>query len=215
MSFNCPLCLSSSTNFYHKEENGHRREYFHCNICSLVFANPNNTLLETTEKSRYENHKNSDATDGYLNFLRTLIDPMKKYILKEQKGLDFGSGPFPMLVNTLKSEGFNIEGYDPYFANFKNLLNSTYDYIFCCEVCEHFNNPSKSFKLLSSLLKPNGVLGLKTSLLTDSIDFSNWYYKKDDTHISFYSEISMSYIAKTYNLKIISMDKTVIILQKI
>ena len=215
MHFNCPLCESRETEFFHQEINGHKRQYFKCNNCDLVFANPNNLLLNNEEKSRYENHNNSNASDGYLNFLRTLIDPMKKYILEGHQGLDFGSGPYPMLVNTLKSEGFQIEGFDPYFANFKKLLESQYDYIFCCEVSEHFNSPKESFKLLSNLLKKGGFLGVKTSLLNSSIDFSNWYYKKDDTHISFYSEISMAYIAKVNSLKLLSLSDTVIIFQKI
>lgn len=215
MDSSCPLCNQANTFEFHNESKGHRRRFFKCNCCKLVFADPNQLLNSNIEKSRYENHKNSEKTDGYIKFLETLINPMKKYITREHRGLDFGSGPYPMLVETLKNESFQIEGFDPYFANDEKLLKAKYDYVFCCEVSEHFNFPLKSFMQLFDLVNQGGVIGLKTTLLADSIDFSTWYYKSDDTHVSFYSRESMEWIATNFNLKILEMDETVIILRKL
>ena len=210
----CPLCESESTNRYFKEENGHQRNFIRCDVCDLIFADPKNLLNMEVEKSRYESHNNSDRSKGYEDFLRTLIDPVKKYISKESKGLDFGSGPYPMLVELFKEDGYQIEAYDPFFNPENTLLNKTYDFVTSCEVVEHFNRPVESFRLLCSLLNTNSILGIKTTLFKDELEFKSWYYKNDDTHVSFYSEATINWIAKNFGLKVLEIEDRLVILQK-
>ena len=215
-SFNiCPLCESESTNHYFKEENGHQRTFLRCKTCDLIFADPKNLLNTEIEKSRYESHNNSQRSKGYESFLRTLIDPVKKYITKESKGLDFGSGPYPMLIELFKEDGYEIEGYDPFFNPKTSLLKKMYEFVTCCEVVEHFNRPIDSFRLLCSLLNTNSILGIKTTLFKEEIEFKNWYYKNDDTHVSFYSKITIDWIAKKFGLKVLEIEDRLVIFQKI
>lgn len=211
----CPLCNSDEVSHFHTEGNGHKRVFLKCGNCELVFADPDNLLAKSTEKSRYEHHNNSRRTKGYEKFLRTLIDPVKDLVSKSSVGLDFGCGPYPMLVEIFKEDGYQIEGYDPYFCHEKQLLEKTYDFVTCCEVVEHFNRPIESFEQLCSVLKTNSILGIKTTLFKDEIDFSKWYYKNDDTHVSFYTQKSIEWIANNFGLKILKIEDALIIFQKI
>ena len=77
-------------------------------------------------------------------------------------------------------------------------LDQQYDFITASEVVEHFYSPQKEFDLLANQLKPNGLLALMTALYDDSIDFKNWYYRKDPTHVAFYSRATFNYLARKY-----------------
>lgn len=218
MNLECTLCKSQNIKEYHKEKKGFKRLFYRCEECLLIFLDPRLHLPQSLERSRYEHHNNSERTEGYENFLKTLINPLKKYITPAMRGLDFGCGPYPMMCEMLEEEGFDLKGYDPYFFPEESLLRGSYDYVTCCEVAEHFNYPAIDFKILTDLVRPSGFLAVKTSLF-DSIkqsvhEFSNWYYIKDDTHISIYSMESISWIAKNYGFDIKSIDSTVIILEK-
>jgi hypothetical protein len=211
----CTLCESKSTKHFFKETNGHQRNFIRCSNCDLIFADPKNLLNSEVEKSRYESHNNSNRSKGYESFLRTLIEPLKKYITKNSTGLDFGSGPYPMLVELFKEDGYQIEAYDPFFNPKNNLLDKTYDFVTSCEVVEHFNRPIESFGLLCSLLNTNSILGIKTTLFKDELDFKSWYYKNDDTHVSFYSDKSIKWIARNFGLKVLVIEDRLVIFQKI
>ena len=47
------------------------------------------------------------------------------------------------------------------------------------EVVEHFFNPYQEFKRLDDLLKINSWLGIMTSFYDKSINFEDWYYRRD------------------------------------
>ena len=80
---------------------------------------------------------------------------------------------------------------------------------------EHFHDPSSEFKMLKNLLLPNGKLYCLTHLYHSGIAFDNWYYKNDDTHVSFYSKITIDWIAKTFGLKTLEIEDRLVIFQKI
>ncbi len=214
MQIECPLCKNLKIKDFYKEKDGFKRLFYRCESCLLIFLDPRLHLPKSLEKSRYEHHNNTERTDGYEKFLRTLIDPLKKFIKPNNIGLDFGCGPYPMMCEILKEDGYKIEGYDPYFAPNEALLHATYDYITCCEVAEHFNEPVKSFKKMDSLLRYGGILAIKTSIFNDSIDFKNWYYIKDDTHISLYSKESMQWICSEFNYEILDISDSVVLFKK-
>ena len=182
----CRLCESGSDLFY---EEG-KKKYYRCGRCSAVFLDPVCFLSREQEKARYEKHENSLGDQGYLGFLEPLISLIEQSFGPRHKGLDFGSGPEPAVASLLRQKGYSVELYDPFFCNNPGSLLNKYDFIACSEVIEHFHYPAR----LRSLLKPGGVLFCMTSLYSKNIDFRNWYYKDDPTHVIFYHRNTLEHI---------------------
>lgn len=78
------------------------------------------------------------------------------------------------------------------------MLKFKYNYIICCEVIEHFHFPQKEFTLLRSLLKPGGILYCMTEIYSEDIDFINWHYKNDPTHVFFYHKDALKWIQEHF-----------------
>ena len=169
-----------------------------CQSCELVFV-PTSYFVETDEElAHYEKHENSPEDAGYRSFLSALFTPIQTYINKGEKGLDYGCGPGPTLSIMFQEMGFEMDIYDPYFFP-SETLEKHYSFVTCTEVVEHFYNPIIEFEKLFSLLKPNGVLGLMTQLITEKVNFNSWYYIRDKTHVHFYTKETFKWLAKKYN----------------
>ena len=97
----------------------------------------------------------------------------------------------------------------------KNTFDITYDYIVSCEVFEHFHNPKKEIDRLVSILNTNGVLLIMTMLYDDQIDFKDWYYRNDSTHVFIYTKQTMEYIAHENQLKIEVITDRFIVFRKL
>ena len=161
------------------------------------------------ERSRYENHNNDENDPGYRQFLLRAINPLTNYIKQADNGLDFGCGPGPTTSKIMNEMGYQVIDYDPYFKPIE--LNTSFDFIISTEVFEHLNSPRKELKLIKKLLKPNAYLCIMTQLYSETIDFQNWWYKNDPTHIVFYTQETMEWIANHYHLEIVHSKKNVMI----
>ncbi|MBC7465424.1 MAG: class I SAM-dependent methyltransferase [Bdellovibrio sp.] len=169
--------------------------YWRCESCALIFLDPSERLDTAKEKARYEKHENNVLDQGYQQFVNPLYQAVTKSQSPEDKGLDYGSGPDSAISHLLKLEKYNILKYDPYFCDEPQILTAnTYDYIIVCEVAEHFYDPKSEFEKLKSYLKPGGHLFVMTSLMTDQIDFATWSYRRDVTHVCFYSAPTCDFI---------------------
>lgn len=207
---NCPLCLTDKAELHF--ETG-EMSYYRCNKCDFIFVPKNQHLSIEEEKKRYDLHENDPENKGYQAFLNQLLKPLISKLKTGSKGLDYGSGPGPGISKMLKEKKFNVENYDPIYSDSSELLEKSYDFITCTEVVEHFRNPIDDWKQLTGLLKPNGLLGIMTNLTDDCTDFKNWHYRRDDTHISFYSKKTIIWIADKFNLEASFPSKRVILLQ--
>ncbi len=189
----CLLCLQTITvqDFY-QNENSHI--FCRCNGCGLFFRSPENRLSLQAERARYELHQNNVTDLDYQNFLRPIVEAILKNHTPEQQGMDFGCGPSSVISHLLKKQSYQIVDYDPFFFPLEHLLLNQYDYVTCTEVVEHFFNPDQEFKKLRLLLKPEGQLYIKTSLTDQVQDFTQWYYQRDPSHVSFYNIKSLRYI---------------------
>lgn len=174
-------------------------------------------LAPDEEKARYATHNNSHEDLGYRRFLSQLIEPLMSFINTDQLGLDFGCGPGPTISVMLSEKNINCENYDPYFCNQIELLANTYDFISCTEAIEHFYTPKKELDLINSILIKNGHVGFMTKIYNENIwpDFSDWYYIKDNTHVSLFQNQTFEFIAKTYNWRILEITDQVIIFKKL
>lgn len=189
----CPLCQAESTQCYHVDGD---RQYFRCSICEMIFLHPAHRISLAAEQSRYREHRNDAADAGYVRFLRRLADPMVRRLPPGARGLDFGAGPAPVLAALLTSEGFPCKAHDPLFMPDDRLLSERYDFVTCSEVVEHLHDPAAGFALMAELLTEGGLLGVMTRFYGHEAPFSHWWYRRDPTHVCFYAEPTMRWIAE-------------------
>jgi SAM-dependent methyltransferase len=145
---------------------------------------------------RYLQHRNHRADEGYVRFLRRLADPVAERMPPGSRGLDFGCGPAPVLAELLTERGLVMASYDPLFDPDQKLLDAQYDFITCCEVLEHVHDPGDLLDRMPSLLRDHGLLGVMTSLRREDQDFGTWRYRRDPTHVCFYNDATLEWIAR-------------------
>ncbi len=208
----CPLCQSLSNSFFQDK----KREYRLCSHCELIFVPSKDHISLSQEKKEYDQHENNPSDLKYRNFLNQILLPLEKYLTPKMKGLDFGSGPGPTLHLMLEEKGYSMHHYDPFFAPYHHLLNTQYDFAVCTEVIEHFNNPQKSWSLLTSLVKHGGYLAVMTLFydLTIKNNFSSWWYKNIPSHVVFYSHRTLKWIERYFFLHLIYTKDRVAIFKK-
>ncbi|MES2857506.1 MAG: class I SAM-dependent methyltransferase [Bdellovibrionota bacterium] len=141
-------------------------------------------------------HENDSEDVNYRNFLKPVFDAVKERIATPASGLDFGCGDGPALYEMLNAGGYEMSLYDLYFRPDRSPLHKTYDFVTCTEVVEHFRAPRESFEELKSLVRPKGLLAIMTFIYPDDCDFENWHYRRDPTHVSFYSKKSFEWLAE-------------------
>ncbi len=207
----CPLCLNKTIDFYHQDK---FRDYWQCSICQLVFVKPEYHLNATQEKKVYDLHQNNSMDSGYRKFLNKLIIPFLGKLTQKMLGLDFGSGPGPTISVMLGEQGIRVENYDIFYNDKPELLDQTYDFITSTEVIEHLFNPNKVISMFTTMLKPNGLLGIMTKRVINKEKFNNWHYKNDLTHVCFYSDETFDFIAKQWGYKLELVDTDAVILTK-
>ena len=208
----CPVCKSNNAKYF---KNDKFREYFICSRCNAVFVPSEYFISAEDEKARYDLHQNTADNKGYIKFLERLLIPVSKLLSPQSEGLNFGSGPEPVLSNMFENAGYKMTNYDPFYSN--GLENNTkqFDFIVSTEVVEHFYNPKKEFEKMWSLLKPGGVIGIMTKLTDGINDFSHWFYKNDQTHVCFYSKQTFIFIAEELKATVQFIEKDdIIILQR-
>jgi SAM-dependent methyltransferase len=203
----CPLCGDPHTTLIF-EGTLPARPYLNCNHCDLAFVPSQYHLDPKEEKAVYDHHENDHKNKGYRAFLNKLLTPLTKGVAPGAKCLDFGSGPGPAISKILREQSHKCENYDQFYANQPFLLTKKYDLVTSTEVVEHLRKPAEVIKILFDCLTPEGSLGLMTSLQPKDKAFASWHYIKDPTHICFYSDATMAYIAEKYGreFKIIGTD---------
>jgi len=198
----CPLCSHPSAFFYEDT----RGKYFRCKECCGVFLDRAFLLSRNEEQARYEEHNNDIDDVGYQKFVSPITNSIMRDFTPDHDGLDFGAGTGPVITKVLTDHQYCIKLYDPFFHNEPALLGKQYDYIACCEVIEHFHYPSKEFALLRGCLRPGGKLYCMTDLFHDALDFKNWYYRNDPTHVFIYCERTCEWIKETFNFSSVTVD---------
>ncbi len=204
---NCKICH----NPINKQLLANKKIYHHCTNCDFTYLDLQFHLSPAAEKQRYDQHQNSSDNSRYTEILKAFIDEaISPYPIT--KILDYGCGPNPVLANILKSQGYQVDIYDPFYA--PDAPSDTYELISSTEVFEHLAEPLESCKQILKLLKPNGYLALMTKFICPIDEFANWRYKDDTTHISFYSPRTFSEIARILDLDLIKHNsKDIVVLR--
>ncbi len=207
----CPLCLSRDILFYQKV---HGRDYWACTHCCLRFLLSKDRLDSKNEKARYDTHQNNPQDQGYRDFLSALSDTLIPKVNPGDYGLDYGSGPGPTLSAIFIENGFTMNIYDPFFAPDQTALKQCYDFITCTETVEHFYYPNNEFNCLDNLLRPGGYLGIMTQMYDKVESFADWWYLRDQTHVSLYNKETMKWIAQAFMWDVTFYGDRVILFQK-
>jgi hypothetical protein len=207
----CVVCSSKRIN---KFETKDLLSYWACSSCKAVFLDEQFRVDEKEEKERYLNHENDINDLRYREFLSRLSNPLKEKLKPDAKGLDFGCGPGPALADILMKEGYQVDLYDPFFYPNKEIFNKKYNFITCTETAEHFFNPKKEFDVVNSLLHKGGWFGVMTSFLPNELSFEDWYYRRDPTHVVFYSQKTFKVIAKQRSWLCEIIGKDVVLFNK-
>lgn len=211
MSKPCPLCRDSQTELF---DGPLQREYYKCAVCGIRFVDSKYYISEEKSRIRYLKHNNSSEFDGYKDYLIRAVKPSERFLKTDLRVLDYGCGPSPVLSGILKEMGVSSDYYDPNFFP-EGLKKEKYDLIFSTETFEHFREPSMDLNKINGLLFNGGYLVVMTSLVTNKVNFINWHYARDLTHILFYSSETFRYISKKFSFKILYNDKrSVLILKK-
>jgi SAM-dependent methyltransferase len=202
----CPLCSGNLEQFtifrnilYHR-----------CLNCHAVLMDPRFYLSAEAEKERYDQHNNDPADPGYRRFVSPLVEKIKAAYGPEACGLDYGAGSGPVAAALLIEAGYTVKLYDPYYWHDPLLLETSYDFIMAIEVIEHFYQPFNEFKQLRNLLNPGGKLFCMTKIVTGHLDFENWHYKNDPTHVFFYHRDSLSWIKENLGFQSLQISGRII-----
>jgi len=196
------------------------RSYLQCTLCSLVQVPEHQRLSSSEEKIEYDKHENNPEDLGYRVFLSRMLDPMLEALAGRDKacisGLDFGSGPEPVLQCMFSEEGVKQDIYDVYYA--PNLVcfdeGIEYDFITATEVVEHLYEPSFELQRLWSHLAPEGVLGIMTKRVISLEAFESWHYKNDPTHVCFFSIETFEFLAEKWNAELTTVSTDVVLFRK-
>lgn len=188
--------------------------YFICDTCGAFHKNEKYYINPKEEKERYEEHHNDVNNSSYQRFTSPITNAILANHTKTQLGLDYGCGTGPVISKQLSEKEYQVHLYDPFFYPNLDYMNYKYDYIFSCEVFEHFHQPKIEIENLLALLKSGGKLYVMTHLYNSKINFNNWYYRNDKTHVFIFTLKTIEYIIKTYNLISINISDRLFILQK-
>ncbi len=192
----CSLCQSSQSSVFQDPL------FFKCSQCGLIFKDPTTYLNPSEEKERYNMHENNIEDPAYVKFLWPVVEQIKKLKSPLSQGLDYGCGPNPVLSQLLIRENYKMRSYDPYFFPMDLSALEKLDFITCTEAAEHFYHPGHEFKKIFNLLKSNGTLVLMTDLFQKNMILKNWHYTRDPSHVCFFSEQSLFWLAEHHKMNV-------------
>ena len=209
----CKICEKNTTILNDIEL---KKNFYHCKHCELIFLDEQFYVSIENEKKQYNQHNNSLENEGYVKMFEEYLD----FTLENQNiktALDFGSGPTPVLTELLKRRDLHVDYYDKFYQPQKVYENKSYDLITSTEVFEHLKDPQETLHMLSKHLNTNGIISLMTLFHTNKKeDFFKWWYRRDPTHITFFTPKTISIMAKKCGLEVLKTDnRRIIVLQKV
>ncbi|MEX2177185.1 MAG: class I SAM-dependent methyltransferase [Gemmatimonadaceae bacterium] len=115
------------------------------------------------------------------------------------RGLDYGCGQVPALGDLFTRSDRPTASYDPHFRPDSALLESRYDFLTCSEVIEHVHDPLPLLERFGALVHPGGIIGVMTRPYDTAGPFGAWWYRRDPTHVCFYSAQTMTWIGARFD----------------
>lgn len=202
----CKICQADTRVLCHPIT---QHRYYRCEQCDFVFKSEVHYLSASDELREYDLHTNSIEDLRYVDYFKRFIEAaVVGYASIGRKGLDFGSGPSPVLATILERDyGYDMDIYDLFYAPEKVFQGRRYDLITSTEVVEHLEDPLAFFQLVRGLMCEDGVLAVMTLFHPEEDEaILKSHYLRDQTHISFFSLRTMETVAALAGLEVIYTD---------
>jgi predicted TPR repeat methyltransferase len=211
----CKICDATTRTIRDEKK---ELSYYRCESCGFVYLDDKYIVDSEREKDQYEMHQNSFESLGYVkmfeDFITEAIIPYEEHI---ETALEFGCGSGPVLAELLRRRGMEVDQYDLYFFPHKVYEGKKYDLITSTEVFEHLQNPIAILETLVEHTQDNGYIALMTRFPSaeDKI-FLDWWYRRDVTHISFFTPQSFEIMAQKTGLKMLqTINDNIVVFQKV
>jgi hypothetical protein len=189
---NCTLCGEPELDDFYTDN---WRQYQRCDSCDLIQVPTSFHLDSKSERAHYDTHNNSPDDADYRAFLNRLVEPLQKQLTPDARGLDFGCGPGLTISVMYRELGHVVDNYDIYYAKNESIWQQEFDFVTASEVVEHLKKPGRTLSRLWGLIRSGGKLGIMTQTFNPTIDFGTWHYRRDPTHICFFSQHTMQWLA--------------------
>lgn len=172
------------------------RHYWKCERCNFIEVDRLDHLSSKDEAEFYQNHENRIDDPRYREYANDVATEARRRYdeIGHGRALDFGCGPGPIVATLLREQGILTDQFDPFFYP-EGLHHKSYSLIVACEVVEHFRKPKSEFLKVYQRLNPGGWFVVQTERLEFVDCFEDWYYRRDPTHIAFYSEQAFCQLA--------------------
>jgi len=206
----CPICQSGKLEVIETP-----KRYYACRDCAFIFLDRDEVLAPEEEQYRYSLHENTIENAGYVRmFERFIEEGVTPFLRGDERVLDFGCGPGPVLAELLKRRGLRVDCYDLYFFPGLDFQKREYDIITSTEVFEHLINPVEVLNRLKESVAENGIIAVMTKFHPGADEFHGWYYRKDETHISFFNDESVRVLSRICGMEIVmSNSRNVFVLK--
>ncbi|HKL11860.1 MAG TPA: class I SAM-dependent methyltransferase [Clostridia bacterium] len=203
----CKICGNETRKLQDQQM---KKIYHACPFCEYIFLDDEGYASHEEERTRYMEHDNSYENEGYRTFLEGFLEAaVFPFWDGLGSALDFGSGPEPVLARIM-SEKYGIETdiYDLHFSPEKAYADKRYDLIVSTEVLEHLKNPVETFKELYECMEAGGLLSVMTLFhYVNDKAFLGWHYRRDKTHIGFFTPKTLAVLGRKANLRLIYCDE--------
>jgi hypothetical protein len=179
---------------------GGKLERYQCPDCDVIFGpqkmlNLDKTSLKLEYLFLYRFYSEGDTTEFEK---RTFFELNPQ---KTGKYLNFGCGKWSRCIDELRSEGWEVYGYEPYveesspyIINDIEILNKMkFDGIFSNNLIEHLKDPISEIKQILRLLIPGGIIAHSTSCFEYSYEHSRF-------HLFFFTGRSFNYVLNSLGL---------------
>lgn len=178
-----------------------------CPRCGTIFGPAKMLELTPSEldqeyRIHYSVYEEGDSTDRELKAFFSL-NP-----IPEGKYLIYGCGEWSKTIPILRSQGFDVEGFDPYvdkndhiITDLNVLRQRQYDGIMTNNLLEHLTDPVQSFMLFRELLSgPRALMVHSTPCYEYSYEFTRF-------HLFFFTGTSVDVLCKRCGLEVESIDR--------
>lgn len=202
----CRLCSSEIRNSFSEAKIlSHSVKYYECSICDYVQTERPYWL----EEAYASPISPSDTGIMNRNLSNVGLVLASLALINELKGtvVDYAGG-HGFLVRLLRDQGINAFWTDPYS---ENLVARGFEYsggmaslVTAFEAFEHFVNPMDDMKRLVEI-SPNILITTTFAPSPTPYPSDWWYYGLDHgQHIGFYRMKTLEYMAKKFNLRLLS-----------
>jgi SAM-dependent methyltransferase len=211
----CPICEFTDSLSHFKTYSsrcifrGGKLVRHQCPNCGVIFGTQRMLALSSEQLSQeyvehYSCYDEGDSTESELRAFQYLQPTM------EGMYLNFGCGKWSETVSKLRSQGYNIFGFEPYASetsnceyiikSFAELKKFKFDGIMSNDVLEHLRYPEQTLSSLASLLKEGGFMVHATPCYQYSHEYTRF-------HLFFFTGNSLDMICQKANITYQNTDR--------